>query len=187
MLILVRHSITEPVPGQRSTEWELTEKGRKACKRLSIRLTPYRPDIFITSVEPKAQLTGKLTAEFLGIESKTGEGLHEHERANVPFFERKEDFEAAVKRLFKQPDKRVFGEESADECFTRFNAAVERVVAEYPRKIVAIATHGTVMSLFIDRHSDHHNAAEVWQDLGMPAYAVLDTPSYRVLALVNQV
>lgn len=186
-LILVRHSISNQDRSRPAHEWGLTEEGQARCQLLAERLRPYAPTRFITSIEPKAQQTAALTAATLGgLPVHPVERLHEHERHTVQWFEHVEDFQAAVRGFFDNPTQVVFGEESADACYQRYAAAVDGVGATYPDQTLALTSHGTVMALFIAQRANH-DAYHLWQGFKMPAFVVLDLPTFAVLEIVNDV
>lgn len=149
-LILIRHSVPEIIPSVPASQWSLSEEGRRRCQLLADRLRPYHPDVFVTSREPKAVATGQLAADLLGLPCTSADGLQEHDRRYVSFATR-EQFEAAVAELFAEPERLVFGSESADQAHQRFSQAVAGVVARHPNLNVCIVTHGTVMTLFVAR------------------------------------
>src|SRR5690606_33322395 len=70
-LILVTNSLPEVVEGKRPSSWLLSSKGRKRCAPLAERLRDYDPEIIITSTEPRANETGLLVAEALGVSFET--------------------------------------------------------------------------------------------------------------------
>lgn len=207
-LILVRHSISTQQKDRPAHEWGLTEEGQHRCQLLAQRLEVYEPDIFVTSVELKARLTGEMAAQILGKPVITSAGLHEHERHGVGWFATSEEFEAAVINFFRQPDQLVFGEETADGCLARYSAAVERVVREYgtarenieeaegdasdvgsmfgEHTNIALVSHGTVMALFIAGHNGI-DPVPLWRDFEMPAFVVLSRPDYKIVEIVNDV
>lgn len=187
-LILVRHSVSTQDHDLPPHEWGLTEEGQQRCLLLAEHLRPHAPTRLIASVEPKARQTAELTAQALGggLPVQVVEGLHEHERHYTPWFERVEDFQAAVKDIFDQPSAVVFGEESADACYARYAAAVDTVLDTFPDETLAVVSHGTVMALFMGRRS-RQNPYTLWQGFKMPALAVLDLPSFDLVQLVNDV
>jgi len=178
-LILVRHSLPEIVPPRPASQWRLSDEGRRRCRALANELAVYRPQVIVTSVEPKAVETGWLLADPLGLPCETADGLHEHERRDVAFGT-KEQFEASIAEFFSRPGELVFGAETADQAHARFRGAVDDVLAQYPDRIVVIVAHGTVMTLFVAR-TNELEPFPFWQRLGLPAFVVLSRPSYRLL------
>ena len=182
-LILIRHSETQPDSTAPSGEWRLSHKGRELCRPLADKLTPYKPTILISSYEPKAAETARLTAERLGLPSQIAAGLQEHDRSNVGFMPSGERFESFIRELFARPDELVFGTETANQAHDRFAAAVTNLQAEYPGETLGIVTHGTVMTLFVAQANEVEPFA-FWKELSMPCFVVLDLPDKRILEII---
>ena len=185
-LILVRHSISAPNPDVDARNWALTNAGQDLCLPLANQLAKYQPDIIITSDEPKAIETGRITGTHLDISVHEMENLHEHERLGVPWFDSVDAFNTAVEQLLVQPELLVFGQETAIQALKRFSKAVDEVLAFYPEQNVVIVTHGTVMSLFIGQCAEI-DPYPFWRRLGMPAFAVIDLPDFTLTRVVERV
>ena len=183
--ILVKHSLSQIDPATPAKQWVLSAEGERRCLPLAEQLIPYHPDIIITSDEAKAIDTGQRVAEHLDIPWQIGRGLHEHERQNAPFFPTVDAFQAVVKRFFGQPDRLVFGEETADQAHFRFAKAVTRCVAlskcDAPgySQTVVIVTHGTVLTLFVSRLFELE-PYPFWKSLTLPSFVVLEHPPWRL-------
>ena len=122
---------------------------------------------FISSAEAKARETAAILAARLGLDAGRRRGP---ERA--PARERSLPRQAGlrrrrIRRLFAEPDALVFGQETATQAYTRFAGAVERALAAHPDGDVALVTHGTVMTLYAERHAGVEPVA-FWQALTMP-------------------
>ena len=105
-------------------------------------------------------------------------GLHEHDRTGVPFLG-DEEFAQAAKDFFENPDRFVWGNETAEEAGDRFEGAVRRVLDERGEEVVAIVAHGTVISLLVTRHNDIDTFG-FWQRLGLPSFCVLSVPGFEL-------
>lgn len=173
-LILIRHSQSKLDPGRDAHLWSLTQIGKQRCLSLAQALKLYKLEQIITSTEPKAIETGRETAQHLNIPTQTAEGLHEHDRIAVPFYDDHTEFLGLVGQLFAQPDQLVFGNETANQALSRFSQAVDAVIKQTTGNI-GIVTHGTVMSLFVGKVSGR-DAHTYWQQLKLPAYAVFTLP-----------
>jgi broad specificity phosphatase PhoE len=173
-LIFIRHSIPEIVPELPANQWRLSPEGRQRCLPLADNLASRQPELIFSSFEPKAVETAQIVAEQLGLPTAPYSGLHEHERRSVSYTT-KSEFEAAVARLFAQPDELVFGEETANQVLGRFSQAVETLRAQHPDKRLAIVSHGTVISLFVDQ-TCQIEAFDFWKRLGMPALVAISPP-----------
>ncbi len=184
-LILVRHSDVDLVPGKPSHEWRLSAHGRARCRAFAPKLQPYRPTMFITSLEPKAAETGQIMAETIGVPWQTAVNLHEHERHTIPYYDRLEDFHAVVEQLFLRPDDLVLGEETAVQASARFAAAVRAVLTAHPVGNPVIVTHGTVISLFVHRYNPQLAPIAFWRQLTLPAAIILSRPDFCFITQVT--
>lgn len=185
-LVLVRHSLPEFVTGMPASQWQLSAEGRQRCETLAGRLATYDLAAVVASEEPKAAETGRIVARILGLPFKMAPGLHEHERGVVRDLEDREAFQTQVAAFFAQPGELVFGRETAEEAHARFAAAVIAVLEQHPHGNLAIVSHGTVMALFIAR-ANRLDPILFWKSLGLPAFAVLSLPSFRLLGVAERV
>ena len=184
-LILIKHAAPVVTPGVPPERWVLSEQGRLRCGPLAEAVRPYAPAVVVTSREPKAAETGAAVAAALGVPVEPADGLHEHDRSNVPHLPSRE-FISLVEVFFRRPAERVLGRESADEALARFGAAVEQVLEQHPAGNVAVVSHGTVLALLLAKHGGGR-AFELWRKMGLPSYAVVDLPAWRVERVVEQV
>lgn len=187
-LILIRHSKPQMMPHINSHDWVLSEKGQALSQSLANKLAPYGITRMITSVEPKARETGQLIAERLGISWEQAEGLHEQLRYTVGWMESEEERIEAIRQLFRKPSEVVFGEESANDALARFSKAIRTVRTHYPDDILGIATHGTVMALFLQAFAGL-DAFEFWQSMVTPMAVILKdvTNGYSVVQVILEV
>lgn len=184
-LLLVRHSVVEPVAGVPAAQWQLSANGRIRCHLFAEQLRPYARTRLISSMEPKAAETGRLLADALGIPWQTAIGLHEHERQTTPYIADAAAFQATVARFFAQPEQLVLGEETAVQASTRFATAVATAIQAAPSENNLIVTHGTVMTLFVCAHNPHLTPFTFWQQLTMPYAVALSLPHFQLLATLS--
>jgi len=178
-LVLVRHAESAPRADRPASAWGLTERGRAQAAAAAARIGAHAPRVLASSPEPKAVETARRIADALGLETRAVPGLEEHARETAPFLADPDDFRRAVLGMLARPDERVFGEESADECLARFRAALDGLMATQPGN-VAVVTHGTVMSLWLEPVLGIP-ASDVWRSLGFCGFAALAWPSRRPL------
>lgn len=183
-IILIRHSETKQNPQASSHTWQLTKRGRERCESLGKKLKPCGVSRIITSEEQKAILTGQLTADVLDIPCETAPALGETKRDTLPYFDKIEDFWAAIENGMRHPDDLVFGEETFTDARTRFANSIDALVAKYPDDKLAIVTHGTVMSLYVS-HLTGEDVYTFWRSLQMPTYAILDLDSKSLVELTH--
>lgn len=182
-LVLVRHSLPEIIPHLPASQWPLSDEGRRRCQGLARELGAYEPVAVIASLEPKASDTGRIVARNLGIPFETSPNLHEHDRRGVAFQGDEGQFRAQVANLFRNPGQRVFGNESADEAHRRFANAIAQVLDNHPAGNLIVASHGTVITLFVARATGL-DPIPFWKSLDLPAFVVLSIPDFRLLNVV---
>ena len=180
-LVLIRHSISKKDSSIPSSQWRLTIEGRKACGPLAQQLAPFAVTRLIASIEPKAVETASILADRLKIPFEIGVGLHEQEREHAPYFSTQTQFEVKVKEMLAQPDRLIFGQETANQALKRFSDALESAMETYPEDNLAIITHGTVMSLFVAQHNSIR-IFDFWRGLKMPDIVVLDLPDFKLIS-----
>lgn len=185
-LILVKHAMPEIVPGKPPSGWLLSADGRKSYAALAERLREHQPEIIITSNEPKANETGLLAAEALGIPFETAAGLHEHERDMAPFLNDRDKWNDLVADFFGRPGELIFGEETAIQARERFSHAVDSVLDQHPDKTIVIVSHGTVISLYAAQVAGI-DPFPLWQRLHLPSYIVLSRPDLEILEVVEKI
>lgn len=185
-LILVTNSQPEIVEGKRASSWLLSSQGRKRCAPLAELLHDYEPEVIITSTEPRANETGLLIAEALGVPFETAEGLHEHRRDTTPAVDDPDTWQTIVEDFFARPDELVLGEETATAARGRFVPALNAVLDRYADRTIVVVCHSTVISLYaadvagIDPFS-------LWQRLGLPSFVVMSLPDREILDVVEDV
>jgi probable phosphoglycerate mutase len=167
-LILVRHAAPRIVESEVPTSWALSDEGRAAAGRLAERIRQFAPKAIVASPEPKADETARIIGDVLGLSVRPDDALVEHRRPGLGFVDTKA-FQASVREIFEKPSERLFGGESADEVFTRFDAVITR---QATRPLV-VATHGTVLSLYVGRKAKI-DAYEFWSSLKLPEAIIMD-------------
>jgi broad specificity phosphatase PhoE len=181
-LILVRHSLPNVVPNTPGRFWQLSAEGRARCRFLAAQLAGYQPASIVASMEPKATETAALLSTYLHLPYEAIEGLHEHERDNVPYLG-KVKWEETISAFFARPDELVFGSETATQALQRFTGAVQKVLQQHTEGNIVIVTHGTVITLFTAHHANIQ-PFPFWLSLDTPAFSVWSLPSYGLLRTV---
>lgn len=182
-LILVKHSLPEVKENVPSRKWILSEEGRRRTRELAGKLASYQPELIISSVEPKARETASILAENLGLEFQEVEGLHEHDRSGSPYYP-KDEFQNLIQEFFDKPSELVFGNETADIALGRFRQAADFLLSSYGEKNLVIVAHGTVISLYVAWLTGC-NGYDLWKELGLPSFVVLDIQSKTLIETVN--
>lgn len=177
-IVLVRHGKPDIEEGVPSADWRLSAAGREAAATLAEKLREFDFAAIASSPEPKAAETAEAIAQRLGLIVEIDAGLAEHARRSVGFLSRK-DIEARIARLLANPDTLEFGDETANECLARFRAALERQMAKGARDVI-VATHGTVLSIYVSRTLGI-DAMPFWRALGLPTAIVLENGKIRTV------
>jgi len=184
-LILIKHATPLKDVTRPSHEWKLSERGRDDARVLADRLRQHHIDIVITSNEPKAEETGRIVAEVLGVPCEPADDLHEHDRSNVPVMPTRE-FISMIALFFNEPDRLVLGKERANAARDRFERAVKDVMRSRGESAgVAIVTHGTVMALFLAERASEA-PFDLWRRLQLPSYVVMDWPAGTIESIVDR-
>jgi broad specificity phosphatase PhoE len=165
-LLLIRHAAPLVLQDASAREWPLSDEGRRAGEAFAELLARYKVATIVSSAELKARETAAILAARLNLTTGEDANLNEHRRDNVPYLSRS-IFEARIQRLFAEPDALVFGQETATQAYMRFAGAVGHALAAHPAGDVALVTHGTVMTLYAERHTGVEPFA-FWQALRMP-------------------
>lgn len=182
-LILVKHSLPEIKVDLPAHNWMLLEEGRLRAGRLAEKLSMYRPQVLASSPEPKALETAEIVGRRLQLPVQVMEDLHEHDRSTAGYLS-KEEFKKAVLAFFEDPDTQTFGSETANQAYERFSRAVAAVLTGNEKRSTVIVSHGTVIALFVSRVTGQ-SAFEIWNQLGLPGFVVLDMQSNKLIALEN--
>lgn len=178
VLHLIRHAMPALDPERPSHEWELAPGALGGLPALAETLRP-RPDIVVSSEEPKALATAQALAQVLDVPYRRMLGLHEQLRYTVPFYGQPGEFQAEMRRFFAHPAEVVSGEESADLARKRFTAALRAVMATYPQGCVAVVTHGTVRSLYVAQ-ANGLEAYALWQQQSLLDALSVEWPSGKL-------
>lgn len=179
-LHLIKHGKPFIIPGVPAHEWNLASDALEGLPALVERLHP-RPEVVVSSEEPKARGTARALAAALGVGRRPMLGLHEHLRYTAPFHTDVKDFQADIQRFFAQPDEIVFGEESATDARMRFKNAVNATMQANPQQSVALVAHGTVMSLLIAQMNDV-DALKLWDSLKFLDSVTLTWPDWQLVS-----
>jgi broad specificity phosphatase PhoE len=178
-LILIKHARPLVDPTKSSELWPLSDEGREQAKALAAKIREYQPAVVVSSEEAKANETAQILAKELQIAHETAADLHEHDRSNVPHM-RSGEFISHVEVFFRRPEERVLGRESATQALGRIENAIDDILAKHADGNIAIVSHGTVIALFVEAHSDRKGFA-VWREMSLPSFAVFELPEMELL------
>lgn len=183
-LLLVRHAKPQIIGDVSAAKWELSDEGKQKSRHLTESFKKYGVTRVFTSHEPKAHETGCIPARLLNLPCEIALDLHEHDRTNEPFYTR-EVFFQKVEAFFNEPAKRLFGNESAQQALERFTSSVDGLISQYPDNTLAIATHGTVIALYL-AHKCKIDPITFWQQLKSPMVVVLELPDFTLTEVITE-
>jgi len=180
-LLLVKHAKPLVDPAKSSELWKLSDEGRQQAKTLAMHLRSHGLALVVSSEEPKAMETAQILADALEIPHESAADLHEHDRRNVPHM-RSGEFISHVELFFRRPTELLLGKETAQQALARFEQAIQSVSSKHADQNIAIVSHGTVIALFVEKHSDR-NGFHVWREMSLPSFAVFDWPTIQLLEI----
>jgi broad specificity phosphatase PhoE len=181
ILTLIKHARPEKVEGVDSHAWVLSPQGRADAQRLAERLksSPTTYHAILSSDEPKAAQTAQILADNLSLPLHFSEGLHEHDRSNVPLM-RTPEFVSAIANFFRKPTQLVLGNETARQALKRFEKSVDHANEQYPEGNLLIVSHGTVLALWLEAYCQL-DGYTVWRQMGLPSYVSMTWPGCDVV------
>ena len=171
-VVFVRHAQSAPSAELPEADWPLSEKGQAQAQALVPVLGALGVDALVSSPFLRTRETLRPFAETSGLSLRVDEDLRERKLTGgwLPDIAA---VEAAVRRMFAEPAFAFPGGESALACIARFEKAVGRVVAAHPDRVVAVASHGGVLSHFM---AGHHGGPpfDFWRAMLTPHIFVFD-------------
>ena len=177
-LVLVKHAPPEVTPDVASPRWVLSAAGQARCGWLAAELADQGVSQLYASLEPKALETAALVGIRLGLDVRPRRDLHENDRTGLGFGAM-DDLKARIGRFFDEPSALVIGTETAEAAARRFETAVRALQTEAGDAVVAIVTHGTVLTTLVARYNEVAPFT-FWDSLTVPSVVVLDGASFRL-------
>jgi broad specificity phosphatase PhoE len=185
-LILIKHASPKVQADLPPERWALSDEGKAKCARLAEQVAAYSPSVVVSSEEMKAEETGRIIAERLGVPHHTAADLHEHDRSNVPQL-RSAEFISLMELLFRRPRDLVLGKETAVAALSRFQSALDEVLMEHADGNVAVVSHGTVIALLLEKLEPKRRGFDVWRAMKLPSFAVLSLPGMTLDRVVENI
>jgi broad specificity phosphatase PhoE len=168
-LVLVRHARPRIDPQTPPRGWPLSPEGRAAAQALARKITPLAPCALLASTEPKAIGTAQILGARLGLAVSAEAAFDEHHRESWPFEPDPEAATARVLRVLTDPGRSIDGAETGADARARFAAGL----ATHSARPLLVASHGTVLSLFLAAHFGL-DAVDLWRGMALPEAFVLD-------------
>ncbi|PYE47886.1 histidine phosphatase family protein [Paenibacillus barcinonensis] len=147
IVYMVRHAESPYNEGTERTRG-LTAAGQVNAAKVTEILKNEGIHKIISSPYARAVLTLQGLATALAIDIQTVEDLRERHFSNELIAD--EDFGAAEKRMFADPDYALPGGESNRSCQSRVVGVLKQILVDGRGKKIAIGTHGHVMTLMMN-------------------------------------
>jgi 2,3-bisphosphoglycerate-dependent phosphoglycerate mutase len=161
IVYLVRHAHADWQPDENRP---LSSRGRAAALRLAVQFEHIPIGAICSSPSTRAIETVARLAERRNLVPVVAENLRERELSAATA----SDFEAAVAVSWRRPDVAATpGGESNDAAQHRGIAEVRRAVEAYDGRDVVIATHGSLLTLILNRF-DPAFGYDFWRSLTFP-------------------
>ncbi|MCC6387690.1 MAG: histidine phosphatase family protein [Dehalococcoidia bacterium] len=161
-VILVRHALPEVVHGASPASWGLSQRGREDGVLLAHALAGRVDPLVYSSTEPKARQTADVIALRLGLRAVEDARFGEIERP-LAWAANHGDL---VRRYLDGEEHA--GWEPRGDAIARFGAAVAQARRSGGDGDIAIATHGTVMTLWAAAITEMADPAAWWASLTFP-------------------
>jgi len=171
-VVFVRHVQAAPSPDLPEAEFPLSEKGERQAEALVPVLASLGVTALISSPFVRAVGTLRPFADATGLPLHLDEDLRERKLAGEWLPDIKAA-EATIRRSFAEPAFALPGGESAETCAARFEAAVRCAVTAHPGGVIAMASHGGILSHAIARYQDRP-PFDFWRGMRNPHLFIFD-------------
>jgi 2,3-bisphosphoglycerate-dependent phosphoglycerate mutase len=163
-IYLVRHAESRPSAEIPEPEWPLSERGQEQARALVLAMQALEINALYSSPYPRALHTLTPLAEALGKPVTIVPALHERvaSRRNLG-----DEFHATMARYWADPDFALPDGESNRACARRMVQAIDALAARHPGEIIALASHGNALALYVGTLEPSFGYAE-WRALRNP-------------------
>lgn len=185
-LILIRHAPTQPDATVAAHSWLLSDHAETCCVQLANELCAYSSQHVYSSHEQKAIQTAQYLAQALGVSYSVAPNLEETQRHSTHYYPNPDAFSAKVIAAMQAPEQLIFGDETFSHARARFSKQIDILASTHHNQTVAIVSHGRILAMFLAMYVSE-SPQHIWQQLGMPAYAILDWQHKRVEKIVYRI
>jgi len=169
-LLVISHPEVVVDPTVPTTEWRLSDAGRRRAAAVASSFAFADVTLIWTSAERKATDTAELLAVPKHLPVSVDSRLGENDRSATGFLPPAE-FEVAADAFFAHPEDSIRGWERAADAQFRIEAAVREIVSKHRGGDLAISTHGGVGTLLwcalkgvgISRRHDQTSQGHYWR------------------------
>ncbi|MCZ6539814.1 MAG: phosphoglycerate mutase family protein [Chloroflexi bacterium] len=173
-LLLIKHS--EPVvdPELPPSKWKLSDRGIQRADLLAAYLADRSIDMLYSSSEAKAMRTAEIIGATTGLPIIVLHDLREHDRENTPVVGAEQWRSQVVESIHRQ-DELIYGAEPVADARKRFGKTIRKIMQPAQVQIVAVVTHGTVISTFAAEMLNI-DPVPIWDSLGLPGLIEIEWP-----------
>jgi 2,3-bisphosphoglycerate-dependent phosphoglycerate mutase len=157
-IYLVRHAQSHPTNRLDEREWPLSELGQQQAQRLSPLLESLDIDHIVSSPYTRCLDTIRPFADSSGLNIAIDHGLRER-RITLKL---RKDFEEILARSWEDFSFALPGCESSGAAQRRIRPTIEKIIAEYPGRNVAVCSHGNAISLMLNGLDSRFGLDEMW-------------------------
>ncbi len=178
-LILVRHAQSMPSSELPESDWPLSALGQDQAAALAPVLAELGVDALASSPYRRAIETLRPFAEAAGLPIAVDPDLRE--RALGGWLENPTEVEDAVRRMHADLEFCLPGGETGLACLARFRAALGRAIEQSDGAIIAVGSHGGVLSHLL-ASLEAELPAEFWRRIRNPHLFIFETrPALRLV------
>jgi 2,3-bisphosphoglycerate-dependent phosphoglycerate mutase len=160
---LIRHAESAPDPALAEARWPLSDRGHAQARALADDLAGRRIARIYSSPYLRAVETVRPLAARLGLEVELVDELRERKLSEGMI----RDHVAVVERSWSDRDFALPGCESARAAQARAVAVIERLLAANLGRVIALASHGQLISLWLNSRDPAVGFAE-WRAMRNP-------------------
>lgn len=174
---LIRHSKTLVEPQKPIVRWRLSDVGVEKAKAFGEKEIIKDIDVLYSSLQNKAVETAVYLANPNGIRLATDNDFTEITSFTNKFTTPEEGYHELVHDFYHGKIDRIAHGETVEEALQRFNAALERAIAEESKNGVntlGIVSHGNILACFTAQYVPGVSAYDLHTTIQMPDVATFD-------------
>ena len=147
-LYLITHPAVNIDPNTPVNQWSISKDGWKSVIGFMDHELWSEVEEVYASSEPKAYNAAGYWAGNIGLAVKIVEGIQEIDRTSTGFIPEPE-FGRQDEAFWVNPSERVRGWESVEECYKRMKLALDKIINESEKDVVAVVSHGAVTNMYV--------------------------------------
>jgi 2,3-bisphosphoglycerate-dependent phosphoglycerate mutase len=163
-IYLVRHAESRPSADVPEPDWPLSERGREQAEALIGAMRALELDAIYSSPYPRALRTVMPLAQAIGKQVTTVPELRERVlcRSNLG-----DQYWPTIDRYWADADFALPDGESNRACALRMTAAIEALAVRHPGEVIALASHGNALALYLGQLDPSFGYSE-WRAMRNP-------------------